>query len=139
MVDKKFLTSFLLLLFVTVFSSCSTEDNPTPGAPVDPIAKFLGTWHVVDNAARLNYDVTIDRHIIYPNTKVYLTNFGDLGGRIDGEVVGNTILIHNAVTGTPGYTINDATGTWVNADRLDFTYVLNDGIDTEVRQAVFSK
>lgn len=135
----KLFLSLVVLFAVAGFFSCSSDDSTSPQAPVDPVAKFLGTWHVADNAARLNYDVTIERHKIYPKTKVYLYNFGDLSGRIDGEVVGNTILIHNAVTGTQGYTIDDGTGTWINASRLDFNYTLNDGIETVVRQAVFTK
>ncbi len=138
--EKRSYISFLLLAgFLLLLSACAPDDSTTPKAPVDPVAKFLGTWHVVDNAARINYDVTIARHKIYPKTKVYLYNFADLGGRMDGEVVGNTILIHNALTGTQGYTIDDGTGTWINANRIDFNYTLNDGVDVEVRQAVFTK
>jgi len=132
---------FLLTPFfiVTLLFSCTTTDNTTPQAPVDPVAKFLGTWHVVDNASRLNYDVTISRHSAYPKTKVNLTNFADFSGRIDGEVVGNTIIIHNQPTSDPDYTIDDATGTWINNKKLDFLYTLNDGVDAKVREAVFTK
>ncbi len=139
MMGKKFLPLFLLLVFTAGISGCSTKESETPQAPVDPVAKFLGTWQVTDNAARLNYEVKIERHKIYPKTKVYLYNFADLQGRIDAEVVGKTLLIHNALTGTPGYTINDGTGTWIDASRIDFTYTLNDGVDVVVRQAVFTK
>ena len=139
MAGKKLFPFFFLWLLFVGFSGCSTKESETPQAPVDPVAKFLGTWQVVDNAARLNYEVKIERHKIYPKTKVYLYNFADLQGRMDGEVVGKTILIHNALTGTSGYTIDDGTGTWINASRIDFTYTLNDGVDVKVRQAVFTK
>ncbi len=135
----KFILLMGLTFIVTGFFSCNTVDTSTPQAPTDLVAKFLGTWHVSEKSTALNYDVTIARHKILPKTKVYLYNFADLGGRIDGEVVGNTILIHNAPTGTQGYTIDDATGTWVNAARIDFLYTLNDGVDKKVHEAAFTK
>ncbi len=139
MTHKKFLLPFVLLFYMALIFSCTTVDNTTPQAPVDPVAKFLGTWHVVDNASRLNYDVTISRYSAYPNMKVKLTNFADFSGRIDGEVVGNTIIIQNQLTSDPDYTIDDATGTWINNKKLDFLYTLNDGVDAKVREAVFTK
>ena len=68
-----------------------------------------------------------------------LSNFAGLGGRIDGEVVGNTIIISNQLIGSSDYTVKDGTGTYIDATRIDFTYTLDDGIDTQVRNAVFTK
>jgi len=130
--------SVLLLLLFGIFS-CKETETTVPKAPVDAVAKFIGTWHVTDSVANLKYDVTIERHKIYPKTKVYLYNFGNLSGRIDGDVVGNALLIQNAVTGTPGYTIDEGTGTWISSSRINFIYTLNDGVETKVHQAVFLK
>ncbi len=139
MMNSRKLFSFAIFIAVALLFSCTTVDNTEPQAPVDLVAKFLGTWHVVDNATRLNYDVTISRHSAYPKTKVYLTNFADFSGRIEGEVVGKTILLHNQQTSDPDYTIDDGTGTWINDKKIDFLYTLNDGVNAKVREAVFTK
>ncbi len=139
MLKTRKLLSFAVFIAVTLLFSCTTVDTTKPQAPVDPVAKFLGTWHVADKSTRLNYDVTISRHKVYTKTKVYLTNFADFGGRMEGDVVGNTILLHNQPTGDSDYTIDDGTGTWVNASKLDFLYTLNDGIDAKVHNAIFTK
>ncbi|UBM62750.1 hypothetical protein LA303_01920 [Candidatus Sulfidibacterium hydrothermale] len=127
-----------VLLFFGIFS-CKEDEPTTPKAPVDAVAKFIGVWHVTDSTANQKYDVTIERHKLYPQTKVYLYNFSNLSGRIDGEVIGNTLLIQDAVTGTPGYTIDEGTGTWISDSCIDFIYTLNDGVVTKVHQAVFLK
>ena len=139
MTNKRFLLPFILLFSMMLIFSCTKVENNTPQAPVDPVAKFLGTWHVADTAAQLNYDVIISRHSVYPKTKVYLNNFADFSGRIEGEVVGNTILLHNQPTSDSHYIIDDGTGTWISDKKLDFLYTLNDGIDTKVCEAVFTK
>ncbi len=140
---KKIMTLTSVLMIVTAFaffSSCMPDDiGPQSGGSVDPVEKFLGTWHVNDQSSRLNYDVVITRHTTQPKTKVRLSNFADLGGHIEGDVVGNTIIITNQLTGNSSYTIKDGTGTFVNAARIDFNYTLDDGIDTKVRNAVFTK
>ena len=130
---------FLTALLFFGIVSCKKTENVPPKAPSDAVAKFVGIWHATDSIANIKYDVTIERHKIYPKTKVYLYNFGNLSGRIDGDVVGNTILIQNAVTGTPHYTVDEGTGTWMNRSRIDFIYTLNDGVVTKIHQAVFLK
>jgi len=133
----------VLLLFLVLtgisFSCNKVEPAPPGGGSIDPVAKFLGTWHVNEPKSGLNYEVDISRHVIYPKTKVHLSNFANLGGTIEGDVVGNTILITNEQPGDPDYTVKDGTGTFVNANRLDFTFTLDDGIETDVRDAVFTK
>ncbi len=139
--DKKIITLIsVLIIVITSFSSCMPDDiDPQSGGSADPVEKFLGTWHVNDQSSRLNYDVVITRHTTQPKTKVRLSNFADLGGRIEGDVVGNTIIITNQLTGNSSYTIKDGTGTFINTARIDFNYTLDDGIDTKVRNAVFTK
>lgn len=137
---KKILPLFGMVVLFTLFSSClPSEVEPTSGGSIDPAEKFLGTWHVSDNSSRLNYDVVITRNSSQPQSKVKLSNFAGLGGRIDGEVVGNTIIISNQLIGSSDYTVKDGTGTYIDATRIDFTYTLDDGIDTQVRNAVFTK
>jgi len=141
--DKKIITitsALLIIMVFTFFSSCVPDDvGPQSGGSVDPVEKFLGTWHVNDQSNRLNYNVVITRHTTQPKTKVRLSNFADLGGRIEGDVVGNTIIITNQLIGNSNYIIKDGTGTFVNAARIDFNYTLDDGINTKVRNAVFTK
>ncbi|PIY34505.1 MAG: hypothetical protein COZ08_01550, partial [Bacteroidetes bacterium CG_4_10_14_3_um_filter_42_6] len=73
-----------ITVFITVvltFNSCvPTDDNE-----LNPITKFIGTWSVNDQAARLNYEVTIDYNPLN-SAEVLLKNFADLGNSAVGLV-----------------------------------------------------
>jgi hypothetical protein len=115
-----------------MLSSCTEEDDIF----TDPVEKFLGTWSVSDQPARLNYSVTIERD---PGNTAYvlLKNFADLGGSARGLVVGNSIVIEKQDIGD-GYSC-DGTGTYKTNYELEFLFALDDGIDIENRKAVFTK
>ena len=122
-------------VFITVvllFNSCApTDDNE-----LNPITKFVGTWSVNDQAARLNYEVTIDYNPLN-SAEVVLKNFADLGNSAVGLVVGNTIVIDNQVLS--GDNSVSGSGSYINENKLSFNYQLDNGIDTESRVAIFSK
>ena len=131
----KMLKSFtiaLLLAFTVAFIGCETtttnDDNP--------IEKYLGTWQVSDQPARLNYEV-----IISPNpansAEVLLKNFADLGGSAVGLVVGNSIIIDKQTIAND-YKVN-GTGTYIKSTELRFDYNLDDGIDNEARKSAFTR
>ncbi|PKP31718.1 MAG: hypothetical protein CVT99_08160 [Bacteroidetes bacterium HGW-Bacteroidetes-16] len=125
----------VVTFFITVvlsFSSCApTDDNE-----LNPITKFVGTWSVNDQAARLNYEVTIDYNPLN-SAEVVLKNFADLGNSAVGLVVGNTIVIDSQVLS--GDNSVSGSGSYINENKLSFNYQLDNGIDTESRVAIFSK
>ena len=123
----------LCLAFVVAFHSCVVEDDNNP---TDPIDKFLGTWNVSDQPARINYTVTIVKNPSQ-SANVLLNNFADMGESANGLVVGNTIVIDNQDIGND-FQCN-GTGTYKSANRLEFEFILDDGIDQENRKAVFTR
>ena len=133
---KHFIYNSLLVIFLLTFVGCiPKDDDSTGGGTPDIVAKFLGTWHVTDSKAKLNYDVTIERDVL-SNTKVVLKNFAGVGGQVKGDVVGNAVVIDSQPVS--GYTI-EGTGSYKNNKELNFTYLLSDGIDQEMRDAQFVK
>jgi len=122
----------LLLLFSVGFIGCGTTTTDDD----DPVEKYLGTWQVSDQPARLNYEVKIDRNP--SNTaEVLLRNFADFGGTAIGLVVGNSIVIDKQSVGDE-YKV-EGTGSYINSGELRFDYQLDDGIDNEDRKSVFTR
>jgi len=125
----------LLFIFAAGFCGCTVDDDPGGGDP-DPRDKYLGSWQVSDQPARLNYEVSIQNNPSN-STEVLLQNFADLGGSAIGLVVGNSIIIDKQSIG--GNFQVEGTGSYIKSTELSFTYELDDGIDVENRTAVFSK
>jgi len=126
----------LSIVLITIISGCNPDDSTGGGGGTpDVAAKYLGTWHVTDNKAKLNYDVTIERDALY-DTKIVMRNFAGLGSKVKGDVVGSAVVIDKQ-------TVNDysveGTGTYVSNIKMTFSYLLSDGIDDEMRDAVFTK
>lgn len=124
---------FLLISFMTFHFSCQTDDLGDPG---DDVSKFIGTWSVSDQPARVNYQVKIERDPVYED-QVYLQNFADAGGSAVGRVIGNTIVIDKQAIGSD-YNA-EGSGQYEKSDRLVFEFDLDDGIDSEGRVATYTK
>jgi hypothetical protein len=119
------------------FGSC-TDDDPFAVDPEQDVAeKFLGTWHVSDNAQKLNYDVVIERNTVNSNSEIILNNFAGVNGSVKGYVTDNSVVISKQQAGE-GYMV-EGSGSYINNGKLEFTYTLDDGIDSELRKAVFTK
>ncbi|RLD91728.1 MAG: hypothetical protein DRJ09_00060 [Bacteroidetes bacterium] len=119
-----------------MFAGCNPDDTTGGGSGTpDIVAKYLGTWHVTDNKAKLNYDVTIERNVLY-ETKVVLNNFAGLGSHVSGEVVGSAVVIDKQTVS--GYSV-EGTGSYSSNTLLKFSYLLSDGIDDEMRDATFTR
>ncbi len=130
----RLLISGIILAFLLSFTGCiSDEDGGTGGGSPDIVAKFIGTWQVTDSKARLNYEVKIERDAL-SDTKIILKNFAGIGGQVKGGVVGNAVVIEQQ--STSGYDI-EGTGSYSNSQLLNFTFLLSDGIDEEMRKAEF--
>jgi len=128
--------SGLLFLLLLTFAGCNPDDSdPTGGGTTDIVAKFLGTWHVTDSKAKLNYDVTIERDVL-DETKIVMDNFAGLGGKIKGEVVGDAVVVDKQSINE--YSV-EGTGSYSNNTLISFTYILSDGIDEEMRKATFTR
>jgi len=130
---------WMVPVFVLFIGSCTNFSNndPTPGnGETDRREKFVGTWNVSDQPARLNYVVKIEKHELYEN-KVKLNNFADLGGFTVGTVVGNTIVIEKQDLGN-NFKV-EGTGSYISSTKIEFSFLLDDGIDLENREAVFTR
>lgn len=133
MITNGFKLLFVAILFL--ISSCGDfglEDDPGSD---DHVTKFLGTWSVSDQPARLNYIVVISKSPVNSD-QVILNNFGDLGGTAIGLVVNNTIVIDQQDIGS-GFK-SEGTGDYVSENKLQFEFFLDDGIDKELRKATFT-
>ncbi len=128
----KYLLSVVFLLSVFLLGSCAitTEDES------DDIEKYTGTWSVSDQSARINYSVTITANPSN-SAEILLNNFADLGTTAVGLVIGNSVVIDNQSLGSD-YSV-DGDGHYINSGKLEFNFNLNDGIDNEVRVAIFTK
>ena len=60
-----------------------------------------------------------------------------MGTPVYGLVVTNTIVIDKQSLGEPYKT--EGTGSYVKTDKLEFEFMLDDGIDLEARVAAFTK
>ena len=123
-----------IILFV--FVSCAPVEDGGGSTSSDNTLKFLGTWNVSDQPARINYIVEIEKRPGYSD-QVILNNFADMGTQIFGLVVNNTIVIDKQTLNEHYST--EGVGTYINASKLEFEFMLDDGIDLEPRLALFTK
>ncbi len=123
---------FIVLFGIVIISSCEVISDDIS----DDIEKYYGTWHVNDEASKLNYVVTISANPSN-SAEILLNNFADLGSSAVGLVVGNSVVIDNQSLGSD-YSVN-GTGSYINSGKLEFNFVLDDGIDSESRTAIFTK
>jgi len=130
--NHKFLILIIFLAGFLVLQSCAVTSDDEDG----DIDKYFGTWSVSDQAARLNYNVTITANPSN-SSEILLNNFADLNSTAVGLVVGNNIAIDNQSLGS-NYMVNGS-GSYINSSRLEFNFSLNDSIDIESRVAVFTK
>jgi len=131
----KIYTGILVMMVVFMTSSCGTSDlNNDPGT--GDRDKFFGTWSVSDQPARLNYQVTIKKSVT-SSDQVILQNFADLGNNAVGLVVGNSIVIDTQDLGG-GYS-TEGSGDYIDKNKLQFEFFLDDGIDKELRKATFTR
>lgn len=119
--------------------SCLKDDAYSSGGggqSQDLAAKFLGEWNIDDQAARLNYIVTIERHPLYED-QVKLQNFADAGGTAVATILGKTLILDKQPVGS-GYE-SEGTGSYIDYKTLKFEFFLDDGIDNLSRKATFTK
>ncbi len=129
-----FVAVLISLILGLGLAGCEGDDIVGPAS--DDLEKFLGSWKVSDNAARINYTVNIQRNPSN-SSQLLLVNFGDDGGSAKALVVGINMIIDEQPIGQ-NYS-SSGEGTYVNASRLEFSFSLNDGIDIQRRNAVYTK
>ncbi len=127
---RKFVFMILTFAIFTIGCTDSNEDDSNDAK------KFIGTWNVSDNSARINYQVEIIQN---PSNsyEVLLNNFADLNTYAVGLVAGGNIIIDNQSLGSD-YTTSGS-GSLENPNKLVISFKLSDGIDIEDRVAVFSR
>lgn len=132
--QSTFFASALFIILAISFPGCT--DAEAIDSDENGIDKFIGTWNVLDQSARINYIVEI-----YANpsnsAEVLLLNFADLGSTAIGLVVENSIII-DAQSLSSDYSVS-GTGNYINTEKLTFNFNLNDGIDIESRIATYTK
>lgn len=123
----------LFIAVLVVLQSCAVEEDPDFSDPRD---KFIGTWNVSDQPSRINYTVDI---VINPaqSANVILNNFGNMGGSANGLVVGNRIIIDKQDIGSDFLCKGE--GSYISENSLKFEFELDDGIELEAREAIFTK
>ena len=129
----------LIVLFVVLmsFGGCALDEEiDIPGGSSDAILKYLGTWSVTDNAAKLNYEVTIDRSELN-SSMVIIRNFAGSGARADGLVVSNSLIVEDQEIGSGWYV--SGSGRYVNENLINFNYTLEIGGEIESRVATFRR
>lgn len=128
------------IVIICLFAqSCVKDDSYNVGGggqQQDLAARYLGTWTVDDQPARINYIVIIERHALYDD-KIKLQNFANIGGTTVGLIVGNSVIIEKQPIGN-GYE-SEGTGAYIKSNRLQFEFFLDDGIDNIHRKATFTK
>ena len=130
--NRRLFFPFIVLFGMVIMSSCEVISDDTS----DDIEKYYGTWHVNDEASKLNYVVTISANPSN-SAEILLDNFADLSSSAIGLVVGNSVVVDYQSLGSD-YSVN-GTGSYVNSGKLKFDFVLDDGIDSESRTAIFTK
>ncbi|MBT3174248.1 MAG: hypothetical protein HN336_05330 [Lentimicrobiaceae bacterium] len=129
----KYLYPMLIAIFTLSISSCTDDDLMEED---DYIQQYVGTWSVNDQPARINYDVTI---IAKPSnsSEIIMTNFANLGTSASALVIGNSLVIELQDLGSE-YTVSGS-GIYVNSKKLEFSFELINGIESESRTALFSR
>ncbi len=129
---KKLFTLLVLSFGIIVITSCvdTSQDN------ISDIYKYLGTWNVSDQSARINYSVSI---IANPSnsSEIIMNNFADLNTTAIALVVGNSLAIDSQSLGS-GISVSGS-GSFVASGELQFSFDLDDGIDVDSRIATFTK
>lgn len=120
---------FIIFLITT---SCVETDIDEQ----DNITKYLGTWNVSDQSARINYTVTIEANPSN-SAEILINNFADLGTKAYVLVVGNSLVIDSQPL-VSDYTVSGS-GSYLTSGKLQIDFNLNDGIDNEARIAVLTK
>ena len=131
--NKSSLLQFAIVICVLFVQSCAVEDD---NAYTDPREKFIGLWNVNDQPGRINYNVNIVKDPAQ-STNLLLYNFADMGSSANGLVVGSRIIIDKQEIGSDFF--SNGTGTYITSNKLEFEFVLDDGIEQEPRVAVYSK
>jgi hypothetical protein len=127
------LTPYIIIaLFAVFFGSCADTSESDNG----DITKYIGTWNVVDQSARINYSVTIQANPSN-SAEIIMNNFADLGSSAIALVVGDILVIDSQQL-SQDYTVSGS-GSFINNNKLEFNFDLNDGIDSESRVATFTK
>ena len=129
---RRLFLPFIVLFEMVILTSCEVISDDTS----DDIEKYYGTWNVNDQASKLNYVVTISANPSN-SAEILLNNFADLNSSAVGLVVGSSVVIDNQSLGSD-YSVS-GTGVYINSGKLEFDFVLDDGIDSESRTAVFTK
>lgn len=130
----------LVLLFTGVIialGSCQLdEDIDIPGGNDDNITRLLGTWSVLDNSLKLNYEVRVERDLSN-SSQVVLRNFAGSGSAAKALVVGSSLIVEDQVVGSNW--LVSGSGSYRNSGRMEFTYSLTIGGQNEQRSAIFTR
>ncbi len=127
--------AFFSLLLMLLVSACALDEEILPDGD-DARDVYTGTWSVSDNALKINYVVSISKSSSN-SSEVLLSNFAGSGDEAVGIVAGKTMSIISQTIGDSWKV--DGTGVYKTASRLEFSYSLEIGGDSESRSAVFTK
>ncbi len=121
MKNVKFSLSGIILVIILSFFSCTETDNDS-----DDIQRFVGTWTVDEQEARLNYQISIIRNPSN-SAEILIKNYANLGLSAKALIVGSSAVIDQQSLGS-GYSTSGS-GSLLNSKKLVINFALDDGID----------
>lgn len=137
---KKLFSLLLLPMFLSIWMiSCQPDDDDDDDVVVDPREKFHGSWLATESTS-MSYTVNIVADSVN-QTQIKLYNFHHLGFEelVSGIVSSNTITIPGQ-TACQGTVAIEGTATMQsNNSTIDFYYTVNDGVNLDTIQAVYTK
>ncbi len=136
---KRFIPILLLIIVGSLFTISCQPDDPDDEIPVDPREKYHGSWLCTEDSS-MSYTVNIVVDTMN-STQIKLYNFHHLGfeEKVFGIVSNSTVTfpVQTACLGT--VTIEGTATMQSNNTTMDFYYTVNDGVNLDTIQAVYTK
>ena len=133
-------TAIVAVIVAVTLVACETTD---PDGPLDPRDNFIGSWFCTETPTNpagpnVTFNVNITKDVNDDTqTIVKISNFSSLNGLATATISGNTMSI--ATQSVDGNTIQGS-GTYNAAtDKINLNYTVNDGLQSTIYSAVYSK
>jgi hypothetical protein len=128
------------LCFIALFAACQKDDSTNDG---DIRTDFIGSWKCTQTSkiiAPSEFTVTISKDTTNAS-RIKLWNFYKLGS--NSEVYANVSTVAASALDIPAQSVQSniikGSGTQINTTKINFTYTVDDGNETDTLTAVFTK
>lgn len=136
---KRFFWILFIALAGSLFIISCQPDDPADDTPVDPREKYHGSWLCTESSS-MSYTVNIVADSTN-TTQLKLYNFHHLGfeEKVFGIVSNTTITIPSQTACLGTVTLEGTATMQSNNTTIDFYYTVNDGVNLDTIQAVYTK